>query len=71
MSEYKNVWAYVEVSGGKAKNVGLEIVVQGKKIAEAGGEKVVAVLIGNDLDDAAKAAASFGADQIITVSGDS
>jgi len=70
MSEFKNVWAFVEVFGGKAKNVGLEILGPGKKIAAATGDKVVAVLIGNDLDDACKAAASFGADQIITVSGD-
>ena len=70
MSEYKNVWAYVEVFDGKAKNVGLEIIGPGKKIAEAAGDKVVAVLIGNDLDDAIKAAVSYGADQVITVGGD-
>jgi len=71
MSEYKNIWAYVEVSGGKAKNVGLEIIGPGKRITEATGEKVIAVLIGNDLDDAVKSAVSYGADQVITVSGDS
>ena len=70
MSENKNIWVYVEVFAGKAKNVGLEIIGPGKKIAEATGDKVVAVLVGNDLDDACKAAASYGADQIITVSGD-
>ena len=70
MSEYKNVWVYVEVFGGKAKNVGLEIIAPAKKVAEAAGEKVVAVLVGNDLDDAVKAATSYGADQIITVGGD-
>ena len=70
MSEYKNIWAYVEVFGGKAKNVGLEIIGPAKKIAEATGEKVVAVIIGNDTGDAAKAATSYGADQIITVGGD-
>jgi len=70
MSEYKNVWAFVEVFDGKAKNVGLEIIGPGKKIAEASGEKVVAVLVGNDIDDAAKAAISYGADEVITVSGD-
>ena len=69
MSEHKNIWTYVEVFGGKAKNVGLEIIGPAKKMAEATGDKVVAVLIGSDLDDAAKAAASYGADQIITVGG--
>ena len=70
MDEYKNVWAFVEVFDGKAKNVGLEVVGLGKKIAESDGEKVVAVLVGNAVDDAAKAAISYGADQVITVGGD-
>ena len=70
MSDHKNVWVYVEVSDGKAKNVGLEIIGPGKKIAAAAGDKVVAVLVGKNLDDAIKAAISYGADQIITVGGD-
>jgi len=70
MSDYKNIWVYVEVLDGKAKNVGLEIIGPGKKIASATGDKVVAVLIGKDLDDAIKAAASYGVDQVITVGGD-
>ena len=69
MSEYKNIWVYVEVFDGKAKNVGLEIIGPGKKMAEAAGEQVVAVLIGNELDDAVKAAVSYGADQVITAGG--
>ena len=70
MTDYKNVWAFVEVLGGKAKNVGLEILGPGKKLADSTGDKLVAVLIGNDLDSAVKAAVSFGADQVITVGGD-
>ena len=69
MSEYKNIWAYVEVFGGKAKNVGLEIIGPAKKMAETTGDKVVAVLVGSDLDDAIEAASSYGADQVITVGG--
>jgi len=70
MSEHTNAWVFVEVFDGKAKNVSLEVIGPAKKIAEAEGEKVVAVVIGNDYDDAAKAAISYGADQVITVSGD-
>ena len=69
MSEFKNVFAYVEVFGGKAKNVGLEILGPARKIAESAGEKVIAVLVGNNTEDAIKAAISYGADQIISVSG--
>ena len=35
MSEYKNIWVYVEVLNGKAKNVGLEVLGPGKNMAEA------------------------------------
>jgi len=67
MSEYKNIWVFVEVLNGKAKNVGLEALGPAKKMAAATGEKAVAVLAGTDLGDAAKAAVSYGADQVITV----
>ena len=70
MSDFNNVWAYVEVADGKAKNVGLEAIGPGKKIASAAGGKVVAVLVGKDLDDAIKAAISYGAEQVIAVGGD-
>ncbi|NLA87707.1 MAG: electron transfer flavoprotein subunit alpha/FixB family protein [Clostridiales bacterium] len=69
MSEYKNIWAFVETENGKAKKVGLEMVVGGRKLADAVGEKVVAVVIGSGTDDAAKAAVSYGADQVIVVDG--
>jgi len=64
-----NVWVFVEVFGGKAKNVGLEIIGAGRKVAAAD-DKVVAVLVGKDLDEPCKSAVAFGADQVITVSGD-
>ena len=69
MSEYKNVWAFVETENGKAKNVGLEMVVGARKLADATGEKVVAVVIGSGTDDAVKAAVSYGADQVLVVDG--
>ncbi|MDR0491689.1 MAG: electron transfer flavoprotein subunit alpha/FixB family protein [Oscillospiraceae bacterium] len=67
MSEYKNIWVFVETLGGKAKNVGLEALGPAKKMAEATGDKAVAVLVGSGLDDAVKSAVSYGADQVISV----
>ena len=66
----KNIWVSVEVFGGKAKNVGLELIVAGKKIAEAADGKVTAVVIGSGIDDAVKAVIAYGADRVITVEGD-
>ena len=67
MSEYSNYWVFVEALNGKAKNVGLEVIGPSKTMAAAAGEKVVAVLIGSGLDEAAAAAISYGADQVIKV----
>lgn len=69
MSDYKNIWAFVETVNGQAKNVGLEMVVGGRQLADAVGEKLVAVVIGSGVDAAVAAATSFGADQVIVVDG--
>ncbi|NLA86937.1 MAG: electron transfer flavoprotein subunit alpha/FixB family protein, partial [Clostridiales bacterium] len=69
MSEYKNIWSLVEIKDGQAKNVGLEMLVGGRRLADAMGEKLVAVVIGSGTDEAAKAAASYGADQVIVIDG--
>ncbi len=69
MSEYKNIWAFIETENGQAKNVGLEMVVGGRKLADTANEKVVAVVIGSGTDAAVKSAVSYGADQVIVVDG--
>jgi electron transfer flavoprotein alpha subunit len=69
MSEYKNIWAFVETENGQAKNVGLEMVIGARKLADASGEKAVAVVIGSGTDAAVKAAVSYGADQVLVVDG--
>jgi electron transfer flavoprotein alpha subunit len=69
MSEYKNTWVLIDVQNGQVKSVGLELLVGGRKLADAVGEKVVAVVIGSGTDDAVKAATAYGADQVIVVDG--
>lgn len=69
MSDYKNIWAFVETENGMAKNVGLEMVVGARQLADAMGEKAVAVVIGSGTDAAVAAATSYGADQVIVVDG--
>ncbi len=69
MSEYKNIWAFVETENGQAKNVGLEMVVGARQLADASGEKAIAVVIGSGVDAAVKAAVSYGADQVLVVDG--
>ncbi len=69
MSDYKNIWAFVETENGQAKKVGLEMVVGARQLADAVGEKAVAVVVGSGVDEAVKAATSYGADQVIVVDG--
>lgn len=65
----KNIWVYIEVVNGAPKNVGLELIGPAVKLAGEAGEKAVAVVIGGATENAVKAAASYGIDQIIVVEG--
>jgi electron transfer flavoprotein alpha subunit len=69
MSENKNLWVFIEVLGGSAKSVGLELLGPGRKMTDTMGEKLVAVVIGTGADAAVKSAISYGADQVIFVEG--
>ena len=57
------VLVYIETAEGKAKNVGLEMITAAKLVSD----KAVAVVIGNGNEEAVKQAATFGADEVITV----
>ncbi|NLV50852.1 MAG: electron transfer flavoprotein subunit alpha/FixB family protein [Clostridiales bacterium] len=67
MSEYKNFWVFIESQNGEAKNASLELLSPGKKLADAAGEKLVAVVLGSQVEAAVKAAISYGADEVIKV----
>lgn len=69
MSENKNIWVLIDILNGQAKSVGLELLVGGRKMADAVGEKLVAVVIGSGTDAAVASAVSYGADQVIVVDG--
>ena len=51
LNEYKNIWVYLETKDGKLKNVGLELLNPGRMLADATGEKLVGVLIGDGVND--------------------
>lgn len=68
-NDYKNIWVFLETFQDKPKSVGLELLGQAKRMAQKLNEKVGAVVICENPDDAAKAAGEYGADYIYTVSG--
>ena len=63
MSDARNVWVFIEVVRGKIKGVSLELLGQGRKMADDLGEKLVAIIPGNEIEDFAKMAIHYGADQ--------
>ena len=66
----KDLWVFVETSeDGTAKNVGIELLTPGKMMAGKQGGALVAVVIGNNVDEAVKAASEHGADKVIVVDG--
>ena len=51
MSDARNVWVFIEVVRGKIKGVSLELLGQGRKMADDLGEKLVAIIPGNEIED--------------------
>lgn len=60
----KDLWVFIETGAGKAKNVGLELLNPGRRLAEIQGGKVVAVVVGYNCDEAVAAAVAGGADKV-------
>lgn len=70
MSENKNLWIFIETDKeGAAINVGLELCGPGREIADQIGEKMYAVIIGENVDKAAEQVKEYGVDGIIKVEG--
>lgn len=68
--EYKNLWVYIETDEGSAKSVGYELLNPGRRMADKLGQRLVAVVLGKNAEEAAKTAIAYGADEAILVEGD-
>ncbi|TEB09111.1 electron transfer flavoprotein subunit alpha/FixB family protein [Pelotomaculum propionicicum] len=65
----KNVWVFIEVYDNKIRNVSLELLGQGRVIADQLGEKLVGVVIGDNIAGLANEVIAYGAETAIVVSG--
>lgn len=66
----KDLWVLIETDrNGRAKNVGLELLNPGRRLADGQQGKLVAVVIGSQVDEAVRTVQAHGADQIIVVDG--
>lgn len=70
LTDYKNIWVFIETECGKAKSVGYELLNVAKPLAERKQCQLVAVVVGKDVEAIAKDAICYGADSAIMVDGD-
>ena len=61
----KGIWIIVEQRNGQIRKVSLELISQGRKIADQAGEPLVAVVLGQGIEGLAQEVASYGADKVI------
>lgn len=67
-SKTKDLWVLCETNeDGTAKNIGIELLNPGRRLAGKQGGKLVSVVIGYQTDEAVKNASAHGADQVIVV----
>lgn len=66
----KDVWVFIECFQGEPKSVGLELLGQGRKLADGLKQQLCAVVIGKETKKAVESAALYGADKVYVVKGD-
>ena len=67
ISIYKDVWVFGEQKDGEVSNVALELLGEGRKLADQLHVKLAAVLLGENVEHAAKKLITYGADEVYLV----
>lgn len=67
LAEYKGVWVFVEQVDKKVQKVSLELLGEGKRIADKLNTNLTAVVLGSGVKDEAKLLVAYGADDVIVV----
>ncbi len=65
LSEYRGVWVVAEQMDGRLRNVTLELLGAGRRLADKLGEELYAVIIGYRVRELADVLAEYGADKIL------
>ena len=68
--ECKNLWVYIETEVNTVKPVGYELLAPARQLADKIEEKLFAVVIGGSVEDIAKEALSYGADEVLLIEGE-
>ncbi|MBW6410494.1 electron transfer flavoprotein subunit alpha/FixB family protein [Clostridium weizhouense] len=65
IADYKGVWVFAEQREGELQKVSLELLGEGRKIADKLGVKLTALLLGNNIENLAKTLGEHGADEVL------
>ena len=66
VSEFDDVWVFIEEHDGDVANVSWELLTEARKLVEQkDGEELVALVIGEDVDEVAEEAIARGADRVL------
>lgn len=65
VNEYRGVWVLAEQRQGNLLNVAIELLGEGRKIADALNVPLSAVLLGHNVDDIAERLIKYGADEVL------
>jgi electron transfer flavoprotein alpha subunit len=64
ISDYRDVWVFIEHKMGRIANVSFELLGEGRKLADALGCKLSGMLLGDGVEECAREAIKHGADKV-------
>ena len=64
IKDYKDVWVFIEHKRGRIANVSLELLGEGRKLADALGYKLSGMLLGEGVEECAREAIKYGVDKV-------
>ena len=65
--DYKDVYVFIEQRDGQLQDVSLELLGKGREIADKTHSQLVAILLGNKVEDIAKSCIAYGANRVCLV----
>ncbi len=67
IAQYNDVWVVTEIHDGRLRSVSYELVTKARDLADKLGEKVVALLLGHEVESLAESLIHQGADKVLVV----
>ena len=67
IEEFSDIWVFCEQREGKLMDTGFELISKGRELADQRGGKLIGLVFGDQITEAAKEAGGYGADKVIVV----